>query len=301
MNIYLLMATIVLWIAALVSIAAYRSKTKKSLKQAINYIDDAILGKKISIKYDESMESALIKKLVQYIEITTEEKKQTDQERESVKSLVSDITHQTKTPLSNILLLTELIQEDPLVPEASMVKIRQVHTQSKKLEMLIESLVKTSYLESGLISVSPVTDDLSLLIHDICVETGQIAALKNISIAYMPTEVFCTFDPKWTREALINVIDNAIKYSPENTKINIKVEPLELFTRIDIIDSGMGIEEQEHGQIFQRFYRSPSVSGEDGLGIGLYLARKILSLEGGYIKVQSTPGKGSCFSIYLPC
>ena len=106
-------------------------------------------------------------------------------------------------------------------------------------------------------------------------------------------------DGKWTAEALGNLLDNAIKYTREGG-ITVKTTPYELFLRLDITDTGMGIPEEEQAKIFTRFYRSEAVKEQEGVGIGLYLTREIVSRQGGYLKVSSETGKGSTFSVFLP-
>ena len=95
------------------------------------------------------------------------------------------------------------------------------------------------------------------------------------------------------------MIDNAIKYTESGGSIHIEVKEYEMFQAVEINDTGIGIAEEEQASIFKRFYRSESVNQYEGVGIGLFLARKIISLEGGYIKVSSEVGKGSKFSVYL--
>lgn len=111
------------------------------------------------------------------------------------------------------------------------------------------------------------------------------------------TDVLCYADKKWTTEALGNVLDNAIKYSPENSQIKVEVVPYESFVCIQV--QGVGIKEEEQGMIFERFYRSKSVSSEPGFGIGLYLVREVLSKQGGYVKIKSQIGKGFTIQLYL--
>ena len=108
------------------------------------------------------------------------------------------------------------------------------------------------------------------------------------------------FDVKWTTEAIENIVDNAIKYTPEGGDITLAVTSYELFLRIDIADTGIGIAESEYADIFKRFYRSQAVNTIEGVGIGLYLARQIITGQGGYIKVTSTLGQGTTFSVFLP-
>ena len=120
-----------------------------------------------------------------------------------------------------------------------------------------------------------------------------------MSLQLQDTDSFAVFDFKWTAEALANIVDNALKYTEHGT-ITISAVSYEMFARIDISDTGSGIPENEQAKIFARFYRSKSVQEQEGVGIGLYLARQILSGEDGYIKVTSALGKGSTFSVFLP-
>ncbi|MGL4790465.1 MAG: sensor histidine kinase, partial [Phocaeicola sp.] len=104
----------------------------------------------------------------------------------------------------------------------------------------------------------------------------------------------------WTAEALYNIIDNAIKYTPSGGSVRISVTAYQLFCRIDVTDTGIGISEDETAKIFSRFYRSQQVTDKDGVGLGLYLAREIMAAQGGYIKVASKSDCGSVFSVFLP-
>ncbi|CAM5646827.1 Adaptive-response sensory-kinase SasA [Lysinibacillus sphaericus] len=113
-------------------------------------------------------------------------------------------------------------------------------------------------------------------------------------------DVEAVFDPKWTVEALYNIVDNAIKYTPSGGSVQLSVTPYQLFCRIDVADTGLGISEDETAKIFSRFYRSQEVTDKEGVGLGLYLAREIITAQGGYIKVKSRLGVGSVFSVFLP-
>ena len=108
------------------------------------------------------------------------------------------------------------------------------------------------------------------------------------------------FDYKWTAEAVYNIIDNAVKYTPSGGLIKIDITEYEMFCAVNVTDSGIGIDEEELGKIFSRFYRGRNAVYEEGVGIGLFLSREILSAEKGYIKVKSKIGQGSSFSVFLP-
>ena len=156
-----------------------------------------------------------------------------------------------------------------------------------------------SRLETGVLTVLPKDGEIFSVLERIKSQFSAKAKEKGIEFVVYPTDARAVFDEKWTEEALCNIVDNAIKYT-EKGSITISTVSYEMFVRIDISDSGIGISESEQPQIFARFYRSKNVQENEGVGIGLYLARQIITDEGGYIKVASAPGKGSTFSIFLP-
>ena len=104
---------------------------------------------------------------------------------------------------------------------------------------------------------------------------------------------------KWTVEALGNLLDNAVKYTPEGGSVSVLVRPWQFYTRIDITDTGIGIPEEHYHDVFQRFYRAPEVAAQEGVGLGLYLANGIITRQKGYISVKSKVGEGTTFSVYL--
>lgn len=185
------------------------------------------------------------------------------------------------------------------MPASAKANVEALYKQSEKLRFLIDSLVKLSRLENGIISLSPQQAALQPLLESVVEQYTAKASEKGLSLQMQDTDAFAVFDFKWTAEALANIVDNAIKYTEHGT-IRISAVSYEMFARIDISDTGSGIPETEQAKIFARFYRSNSVQKQEGVGIGLYLARQIISGEGGYIKIASVPGKGSTFSIFLP-
>ena len=126
------------------------------------------------------------------------------------------------------------------------------------------------------------------------------AAEKGIALTLASTDAQAVFDPKWTAEAVCNLLDNAVKYTPAGGTVAVEVIPYQMFCRVNVTDSGPGIPEEERARVFQRFYRSPAAYETEGVGIGLYLTRQIAVGQGGYVKASSQPGRGSCFSFYLP-
>jgi signal transduction histidine kinase len=274
--------------------------TRKTLNRLNEMIDDAIAGNFTESNYDESQLSRLESKWMHYLSASKMSMEQTNQERENIKSMVSDISHQTKTPLANILLYTELLKEQ-VENKDNMELVEQISTQTEKLDFLIQSLVKMSRLESNIIELKPQKQPVKQLLEQALSEILPKARYKQIdSTVENADAVQACYDLKWTSEALYNILDNAVKYSEVQTSIKIHVKMYELVTCIAVEDQGIGIAADEKTQIFQRFYRSPSIQQKEGIGIGLYLAREIMQKQKGYIKVTSTPAKGSIFSLYLP-
>ena len=248
-------------------------------------LDEAINGDFCQQTFDESMMSALESKLARYLAHAEASAKHVQAEKDKIKALIADISHQTKTPIANILLYGQLLQEQDLPEE--------------KLNFLIASLVKLSWLETGILTLHPVEQSIEPVLREIEQQYGPKAEARQISLMVERTTETAVFDAKWTAEALGNLVDNAVKYTEPGGTVQIKVSAYELFCRIDVIDNGRGIAEEEQAKVFTRFYRSPSVADQEGVGLGLYLTRQILASQGGYIKVASTLGQGSVFSVFL--
>ncbi|UWG97634.1 HAMP domain-containing histidine kinase [Dehalobacter sp. DCM] len=281
------------------AILFYRRRTRRTIEKLGTILDKAISGDFSESIFDESELSAVEAKMARFMSICTVSSKNLTEERNKIKSLISDISHQTKTPIANILLYSQLLNEKHL-PEDCAVCVKALSAQAEKLNFLISSLVKASRLETGIISVLPKQENVQRLIEQAVQQIIPKADEKGISVSVENTEIQAGFDLKWTTEALYNILDNAVKYTDCGGAITVKAAAYELFCRIDVTDNGIGIEEEEHSKIFIRFYRSTAVSNQEGVGIGLYLAREIVSAEGGYIRVSSTPGSGSTFSVFLP-
>ena len=275
-----------------------RGKARKTMETIEKMLDAAMAGSFSESGFDESKLSALETKFAHYLSAAEISSRNVAQEKDRIKSLIADISHQTKTPIANLLLYSELLMEEDLPPSAK-ANVDALYNQAEKLRFLIDSLVKLSRLENGILSLSPKPTALQPLLGGIAEQYAAKAARKGLSLQLHDTDTSAIFDMKWTAEALANVVDNAIKYT-EHGVITISAVSYEMFARIDISDTGPGIPESERAKIFTRFYRSKNAGEQEGVGIGLYLARQILSDEGGYIKVSSIPGKGSTFSVFLP-
>lgn len=262
-------------------------------------LENAIMGKDIETCFDETKMSAIETKLAKYLAMNQTRKQELQEEKDRMNRLISDISHQTKTPIANLLLYTELLGEEELSDKARSM-LDALNGQAQKLSFLIADLVKTSRLERGIIATDAGECEIREIFDRCRDEIAAKAERKQIEVSFEETDCRAWFDLKWTTEAVVNLVDNAIKYTDSGGKVEVSARSYQMFTRIDIRDDGMGIEESEIPKIFGRFYRGTDVRGEEGVGLGLYLAREIIRNQGGYIKVSSKPWEGSCFSVFLP-
>lgn len=274
----------------------YRRRTRRILENISRMLDMAMRGNFTEDSFDESMLSALESKLAHYLAASTVSARNVQAEKDKLKALIGDISHQTKTPIANILLYTQLLSEKP----GNTACLDALDGQTKKLQSLIEALVKTSRLESGVIALHPVPRKLLPMLESAVSQLAPKAAAKKIPITLEPADADAVFDPKWTDEALYNLLDNAVKYTSAGGAVRVTVVAYQMFSAIHVSDTGPGIPEEEQPRVFQRFYRGAEHNDEEGVGIGLYLVRQIAEGQGGYVKVSSQPGAGSTFSLYLP-
>ena len=276
-----------------------RKKSRDMLQWELEKLDRAISGNLQEEYFDESMDAAITKRLNQLVEMAGMQRDRAQRERDAIKALISDISHQIRMPLSNIMLYTDLLREQPL-EENAMQLAGKIRRQSEKLDFFMKELIKTSYAEQEMLMVKPEKASVDTLISRACQTVEMEALKKNITISCEESGSFCCADPKWTAEALRNILENALKYSPEYSAVTVGVTDYDCFICIQIKDRGMGIGEEEQGLIFQRFYRSAAAAGVPGFGIGLYVAREIISRQGGYIRVKSKLGQGAAFQVFLP-
>lgn len=276
----------------------YRNRMQTTCQELLQRLDRTIGGAITETAYDESMDAAIAERLNRVIQISGMNQGKAERERDVIKSLISDISHQIKTPLTNIMLYAGLLQEQDL-NEDTMLLVHKIQKQSDKLDFFMKELIKTSYTEQEMISIHPEMTNVEDIVDTAC-QTVELKALKKkIRIVQEEAETFCYADKKWTIEALGNVLDNALKYSPEKSEVTVKIIQYESFVCIQVKDQGIGIREEEQGLVFKRFYRSKDVSNEPGFGIGLYLVREILAKQGGYVRIKSEIGNGTVVQLYL--
>lgn len=296
--IYIVIA-VVAAVTGTVLVILERRRTRRIMKSLNNILDRAASHGVNEQNFDETLLSAIETKFTGFLSASAASSQNMAAEKDKIKTLIADISHQTKTPIANILMYAQLLDEQEL-PEDSRACVRSLHTQAEKLNFLIGSLVKLSRLETGILTLRPTEGLLQPMLDDVQGQLAPKAEEKGVTLTFVPSHEQAVFDPKWTGEAIGNLVDNAIKYTEKGGSVRVSVIPYELFCRIDVADTGAGIAEKELARVFARFYRSPAQSATEGVGIGLYLTRQILSEQRGYIKVASSLGAGTVFSVFLP-
>ena len=229
-------------------------------------LDHMIEGNEAPLHPDDSetMLARICYRLSRLYQIMQENRCKVDEERQELQSLISDISHQVKTPVSNLKMAADTLLEKPVSEAERIDFIRGICSQTDKLDFLFQALVKTSRLETGVIQLKKKPGRLFDTVAQAMSGIVYAAEKKEITVSVdCPEDLTVSHDSKWT-------------------------------------DTGKGISESNQAAIFRRFYREEEVHDQQGVGIGLYLAREIVTRQGGYIKVVSEPGKGSEFSIMLP-
>lgn len=248
----------------------------------------------------ETRESRIVSQLRQILQDTSAKEQKAVSEKNQVMELISDLSHQLKTPLANIIMNTEILSDETLEWASRKDFLVRTRGQAEKMQWLMQNLIKASRLENGIIDFkaknTPIKPTLASAVGAVYAQASK----KHIEIVMEEFQDRTLYhNPKWTAEAIGNILENAVKYSTEYSHVRIGILPLDIYTRITITDAGMGIPEREYPKIFQRFYRGEQAEANDGSGLGLYLSQLILQSEKGYVTVASKPGEGSCFSVFL--
>lgn len=273
---------------------------KKEYDRLNSMLDAAIAGEFVAESFDETQLSKLQNKLMRYLTTASMSERKVNEERDNLKELITNISHQTKTPLTNVLMYSELLEEQ-LQDDKLKEYATEIHGQGRKLETLMDALVKMSRLETGIFQFEKSEVNLADIVYEVA-EQGRTKALQKEQEIVMGDikDIPAVLDKKWVVEAVYNILDNSMKYSDAGKSITVSTFSYEMFSGIRIADQGIGIREEEIPRVFCRFYRGREVHDKEGIGVGLFLSREIIEGQGGYIKVHSAIGKGSTFDICFP-
>lgn len=241
------------------------------------------------------LESEIYKLVTQLKEMYSGEKKQ----KSYMVDMLSDISHQIKTPLTAITLMTDLLKAPDLSEEKRLDYVAKIDQQTKRITWLIRNLLTLSQLEADMLELKKEKNNLKGMLDGIMETFEIIAEVKDVELSLeCPDEVYITCDKQWTTEAISNIVKNCIEHTPSEGSVRIKVEQNNLATEITIEDTGEGIDKEHLPYIFKRFYKAPG-SSNSSVGIGLSMSKQIIMRQNGNITVESEVGKGSSFLIKL--
>ena len=251
------------------------------IRELSDYIDKALDGNLEITEFDEKELSKIKSKLIKFLYASQVKEAKINTEKSKTKDLIADISHQTKTPITNLSLYISLLEDDPKDEYIEIIKY-----ELNKLEFLIQNLVKSSRLESDIISLQKHQANLKDIVEDVLREFKVILDEKCISINLKNEDLIFNLDERWLKEAIHNLVDNAIKYSPNGSTINISVYKSYLNYNLDIENECKDLSEETLPKIFERFYRGKNSVSKDGLGLGLFIAREIVEKHGGNIRAS---------------
>ena len=276
------MAILIGILVILIGILLYKYIDLRSeMSELSDYIDKALDGNLEITEFDEKELSKIKSKLIKFLYASQVKEAKINSEKSKTKDLIADISHQTKTPITNLSLYISLLEDEPKDEYLEIIKY-----ELNKLNFLIQNLVKSSRLESDIIGLQKNQTNLKDLVKDVLREFKVILDEKCIGINLKDEDLIFNLDERWLKEAIHNLVDNAIKYSPKGSTINISVYKSYLNYNLDIENECKDLSEETLPKIFERFYRGKNSVSKDGLGLGLFIAREIIEKHGGNIRAS---------------
>lgn len=241
------------------------------------------------------LQSEIYKLVVQLKEQYSDERKQ----KKYMVDMLSDISHQIKTPMTAITLMTELLSAPELSDEKRMDYVEKIHQQTNRITWLIRNLLTLSQLEANMLELKKEEQDLQEML-DSMIDTFEIMAeVKGVELHVdCPEGAYISCDKQWTREAISNIVKNCIEHTQEGGSVRISAVQNNIVTEITIADTGEGIPKEHLPYIFKRFYKAPG-SSNNSVGIGLSMSKQIILRQNGTINVESEVGVGSKFIIKM--
>ena len=277
-------------------------KRMDDLLESLTLLIESLVDTRAAAPFPEEEDTLLSRLQTQLLKLRTILKAHMDllnNEKGQIQSLISDIAHQIKTPIATARAYCELLRGDGLSEPERRERLDTLQNALDKLTFLTESLIKLSRLEGGLIQPAPAPVDVNGLLLEAIKQIYPRAREKGLDLQYAPQQLPAVIaDSRWTAEAITNILDNAVKYTPVRGHIVISPAVLPSYVRLDLFSSSPMIPEEEQAKVFTRFYRGNASAGQEGVGIGLYLAREIMTRQDGFIRLTAEPA-GNTFSLFF--
>ena len=277
----------------------YRRRRQKSAERLTDYLAQINSG-----DYDlaldsnsESADSRLQNEIYRTTVTLRESAQQSAESREKLKTALSDISHQLKTPLTSIIIMTENLLDNPELPqELRQEFLRDIYRSSNHISFLVQSLLTLSKLDADSIVLKRKPEPLSEIFSEVNQSIAVLAELRGVTVTANDNGVSLECDKKWLCEALSNIAKNCAEHTDEGGEVRLTAEANPLYTKITISDNGSGIDKTDLPHIFERFYKGKNAD-ENSVGIGLALAKTIIQKSGGTVSADSEPGKCASFTV----
>ena len=287
-------------VAFLVYFFLYLKHRQKKLDELTTYLKQ-LEKKDYSLAIEENSEDELNSLKNELYKITVMLKEQAEEsyfQRNALATSVSDISHQLKTPLTSIQIMLDNLQEtENMDAETRKHFLLEASSQIKGMHWLIIALLKLSKLDAGAVRFKEEKIGLRAMLEDILANLEILIEIKEVEILLQGDAAICiTGDYNWNKEAIQNVLKNAIEHTPSGKKIWVTIEENTAYRKIAIRDEGEGISREDQKHIFDRFYKAENAS-EDSIGIGLALSKTILENQNGDITLASEKVKGTTYII----
>lgn len=278
----------------------YNNKKDKKISELTKLVDNINHRKyKIEIDEDEDELSILKHEIYKTTLMLREQADTSLKDKKELKKSIDDISHQLKTPLTSILINIDNITDNQNISNEKKEEfIKEIKRETYNIKSLVETLLKLSKFDVNTIEFNNKDIYLDELLTKSIQKVSALADLKNIKINNNSTKETINCDMNWQIEAISNIIKNGIEHSEENSKIDIKAEKNNIYTKIEITNYGNKIDEKDQKHIFERFYKGKN-SKEDSIGIGLSLAKTIIEKDNGRISIESNDEKTSFIIKYF--
>nr|WP_312578395.1 HAMP domain-containing sensor histidine kinase [Sedimentibacter sp.] len=253
----------------------------------------------LDLRNNEEGELSILKSEIYKVSVTLREQNSAlMKERLNLVSGLSDISHQIKTPLTSMFVLTDSLRDSKLPEEKRLEFIKVINSQLERMQWLVTSLLKMSKLDAKAVEFNKQEILAKTLIEKACMSLLIPIELKNQKLIIDCDDVLVNCDLNWTAEALVNIIKNCVEHTPQSGQIYICSTDNLLYTQISIKDNGIGIDKDDLPHVFNRFYKGKN-SSDDSVGIGLAMAKSIITSQEGSINILSKKGEGTEFIIRL--
>lgn len=297
--IYSVSSTFICYILFMLLIILYKKSQDRKINEISNYMNSVLNGNySLDIRSYEEGRLSILKNDI--YKITVKLKEQTDMainEKNNLEMILSDISHQIKTPLTSMYVINDLLKNDKLSKKEKIEFLNKNESQLERIEWLVTSLLKLSRLDNGFVKLKKEKVEVAKLI-DNCLNPLLIPIeLKNQNVVKQIDNFEIDIDFNWFSEAIINILKNAHEHTNAFGTIKVEASDNSMYSSIIISDNGTGISKQDLPYIFERFYKG--ANQKESIGIGLNMAKKIIDLSGGEINVLSTPSVGTTFIIKI--